>query len=660
MRSVARLIALAAVGAACLACVTVQTGRAAALDGAGTVEIVLDYRATLRLCDDVGLDVHSFLDDAVSAGATSLGLPGRTPEVLALEGRAAVVDGGRLAGTMRAGGDGTAFAPRPDRSYVLCDSEPLAREIAGAAAALGYPDARVHSTPGGWAVEVATSAEDLAALPLGFPGDAAAPAVSCGLKPVAVWDPQPRGGAAAVAAAVDGMRGLGIDLALFGETGAGPRPVAAAAGRALADAGVTVAVLENIEQPGIGDVAAAAGPALRGHLIHTSEPHSEFTLAARDRGVRVFWVRPFLPSPRDTPESARAGNIALIADLRQRLSAAGFRLGEARGMAPFSVPAAAAVALGAGVAGGAVLLAGELARVAGRRRVAAGAVGVAAVAAAAAAAGAAAALPGVAGDVGRQGLALLAALVFPALGVMTGARLSAGPRPLWRAAANLALAAGWSLAGAAIIVSLLGDTAYALKVSEFRGVKLAAAVPPLIVCLAWALAEARRSAGGEAGGLAGLAGLCRRLGATPATVWVFAGMAALAGVVAFYLARTGHDSAAPVTAVERAVRLFLTNELVARPRLKEFAIGHPALLLGLFLYCRGGSRAAWPLLALGAVGQASLVNSFCHLHAPLVQSLARTALGLLIGAALGFVAIGAWWSGSRLGGKESRARCSAI
>jgi hypothetical protein len=77
-----------------------------------------------------------------------------------------------------------------------------------------------------------------------------------------------------------------------------------------------------------------------------------------------------------------------------------------------------------------------------------------------------------------------------------------------------------------------------------------------------------------------------------------------------------------------------------RPRTKEFLIGHPALVVALGLLSAG--RREWLPLAmlLGAIGQVSLVNTFCHLHSPLEVSLMRTLWGILIGLLLGAIVWG--------------------
>ena len=45
-----------------------------------------------------------------------------------------------------------------------------------------------------------------------------------------------------------------------------------------------------------------------------------------------------------------------------------------------------------------------------------------------------------------------------------------------------------------------------------------------------------------------------------------------------------------------------------------------------------------PFFLVGALGQVSLLNTFCHLHTPLPVSLWRALLGVAIGAIIGVVA----------------------
>ncbi|MDI6828546.1 MAG: DUF5693 family protein, partial [Armatimonadota bacterium] len=77
--------------------------------------------------------------------------------------------------------------------------------------------------------------------------------------------------------------------------------------------------------------------------------------------------------------------------------------------------------------------------------------------------------------------------------------------------------------------------------------------------------------------------------------------------------------------------------LFVRPRTKEFLIGHPAMFLGITSLL--SRRRAWglPLIALGTLGQVSMLNTFCHIHTPLVLSAIRTLNGLVLGLALGWI-----------------------
>lgn len=117
-----------------------------------------------------------------------------------------------------------------------------------------------------------------------------------------------------------------------------------------------------------------------------------------------------------------------------------------------------------------------------------------------------------------------------------------------------------------------------------------------------------------------------------------------AGLLLFYMIRTGNTTVG-ISDMERAFRAFLDKVLVVRPRTKEFMFAHPIMLAILYF---GYRRQLWPCVLLGAIGQVSLVNTFEHLHTPIMISLLRTAnglaLGLLIGVALVLVLkyLGGW------------------
>lgn len=110
----------------------------------------------------------------------------------------------------------------------------------------------------------------------------------------------------------------------------------------------------------------------------------------------------------------------------------------------------------------------------------------------------------------------------------------------------------------------------------------------------------------------------------------------LGGGLAFYLMRSGNTPRIAVTDAERGFRDVLEGLLRARPRFKEFAIGHPLLVAGLYL--RGRGKGFWrdgrAFILAGMIGQISILNTFMHAPAPVTASLLRTINGWWIGALL--------------------------
>ena len=117
----------------------------------------------------------------------------------------------------------------------------------------------------------------------------------------------------------------------------------------------------------------------------------------------------------------------------------------------------------------------------------------------------------------------------------------------------------------------------------------------------------------------------------------------LVGIVVLFimLDRSGNFPVLSVADWENNIRGWFETMLYARPRTKEMLIGHPAMIAGIIL---GLSTLSFrrPLMyagiVLGSVGLTSLVNTFCHIHTPLVLSLYRTLAGIVIGGVIGIIA----------------------
>ena len=93
-------------------------------------------------------------------------------------------------------------------------------------------------------------------------------------------------------------------------------------------------------------------------------------------------------------------------------------------------------------------------------------------------------------------------------------------------------------------------------------------------------------------------------------------------------------------------RQFLTDYMGVRPRNKEFLIGYPATILYLMY---GAKRPSlWVLTIPLVIGQISLVNTYAHIHTPLLVSLHRSINGLILGVVFAFLAVVAVQLGTKL------------
>jgi hypothetical protein len=259
-------------------------------------------------------------------------------------------------------------------------------------------------------------------------------------------------------------------------------------------------------------------------------------------------------------------------------------------------------------------------------------------------------------SLGRKAVALAAALLFPTVGMAAMAWLArvdsespltpalsplekggegtgvGGPTLLaafaWQGARLMLVPFAWSLMGALHIVGLLAETPYLIKADQFAGVKLAHALPLLLVLAfytAWVVGRWD----------------FWREWLTHPVLW---GQALLAlvvlGAVGLMLIRTGNEAPGAVPDWELRLRALLESVMQVRPRTKEFLIGHPALVVGAWMLLTGRMRFLPLAMFLATIGQVSVVNTFCHLHSPLLVSLQRTGWGILLGIVLGLLVLG--------------------
>ncbi|KGE20390.1 DUF5693 family protein [Paenibacillus wynnii] len=184
-----------------------------------------------------------------------------------------------------------------------------------------------------------------------------------------------------------------------------------------------------------------------------------------------------------------------------------------------------------------------------------------------------------------------------------------------------------SLSAVPFVVALLNNVTYSLVLEQFRGVSLLHIAPIGLVALYVLLYR------GEFTFIK--TGKLLRMPVTVAMV-ILAGVLGVLGL--YYISRTGNSGS--VSSLEMSFRTFLENTVHVRPRNKEFLLAHPFFILGAFLALK--YRNAAFLMIVAVIGQLSMVDTFAHIHSPLLISLVRGLLGLGLGAIIGIVAVLAW------------------
>lgn len=243
--------------------------------------------------------------------------------------------------------------------------------------------------------------------------------------------------------------------------------------------------------------------------------------------------------------------------------------------------------------------------------------------------------------------ALASANVFPALAVIwqldrvrafRSKAEMALPRLIVTAALALFLTGALSYVGAAYLSGSLADTEYLLEFQIFRGIKLTFILPLILVGIAFL--QRFDIFDGQMDDTDGVLAQLKKILNMPVRVKTLIGLllVLIAGVV--FVARSGHTSGMPVSQTELNFRAFLEQAFYARPRTKELMIGHPAFMLAAMAFVR-----KWPtmvffaLVLVATIGQGSMVETFAHMRTPIYMSFMRGIGGIVLGAAIGAIAM---------------------
>ncbi|MDE2481413.1 MAG: hypothetical protein KGN02_04400 [bacterium] len=360
--------------------------------------------------------------------------------------------------------------------------------------------------------------------------------------------------------------------------------------------------------------------------LKLDEVVSRYVLGVRERNIRVVYLRPW--GHQDGEKSIEATNVELVKQIADELKSRGFHLGRATPIPEYRGDNRVLVGLAAlAVPSLFVLLLASFGWYRPAYAIAAYLLTVLVY------------VGGVATHhemLARSLLALVGALLFE-----TAALLAIAPafaeEPAAKFGDQLVRSLGWTLLatavallGALVVVGIMSSPLTMEEIERFRGVKAVLLAPPVIALVLY-LFSGRYNAGIE-----------RPRDVLMAPVQAYQ---LLAGIVviaagAILMMRSGNQSDIAPTQFELMLRHGLTDALSVRPRFKEFVLGFPFLML-LPALASAHRRAIGWLLALGiGVGVGDLVDTFSHLHTPILISLLRVTNGLVIGAIIGVILIG--------------------
>lgn len=187
-----------------------------------------------------------------------------------------------------------------------------------------------------------------------------------------------------------------------------------------------------------------------------------------------------------------------------------------------------------------------------------------------------------------------------------------------------------------LVASIMYDTEYLVKLNSFSGVKVLYILPPVLV-LFWLLSgsgvfrirfndkdDMKKHVRHTISGIRNI----------PWYAYVIIVLVAIGGVV--YIQRSGNSGTA--TELELQIRRFLEDVFYVRPRTKEFILGYPAILMT-YYFLKDKVKYGQYMFVVSAIGTMSTVNTFTHLHTPIVYSLLRTFYSIVLGAVVGLVYI---------------------
>lgn len=402
-------------------------------------------------------------------------------------------------------------------------------------------------------------------------------------------------------------------------------------------------IIEFAGQKGIETVAHQASElAVRVHSITKEEIEiisiqkaiERWIRAAKERKVRIFYIKPFMKSNFNLVED----NLSYIRTIKEELEVNGFSTGRASILStPYQEPKIFILLLILGVISGGLILLKDVFNIKKYQEYSLLLLGI---------------LFSLVLFFLNQEIfliklmALLAALIFPTLAIINNERYFLGNnnsklkdtqdfsknnssfiQMIKEVLSGFFRIILITLSGALLIAALLSNNKFMLGIEQFSGIKISYLAPLLLVlAIMWLKVNKGR--------LMILENIKKPILIEHVIIMMF-----FAVFLVIYISRSGNFSFLPVLDIEEKIRIFLEKTLIARPRNKEFLIGYPALLLAMSMNFLKVKEFKIPVIIIGTIGPVTLINTFCHIHTSFLFSMLRTFNGVWLGLVLGLIII---------------------
>lgn len=627
-----------------------------------TVELVMDYEDVVELAQTEGVTVDSLAAQLKAAGITSLAVYETTLEKLNKSGKITAVAGAQLLHQYRTGTlSDPAWRSLVESGLIIAedvyvtgrDSDVLAEVKSDLERRLSARRISAFTVGGSQVLALKANYEKLEKWNLGLPSDEMREASGYGFYVVARPTNYTKVQAADVRAVFDRLAPIDrVSAMMFvGDEVLGYPDLLALTAEQFQRRELTLGMIEHplqlqfLKQEGLTQLAAANDyQAARVYVIPKDEQPKlkvdeavrRWLLTDQERNIRMNLLRKY-----DKPEPGQTlleTNLAYITKTSQALINTGFTIGRAGTYQPlFPSPWLLAVVCVGATAAGVLYLTLVRPFAAPVQYLLVALLSLPLI------------VPVLSGGgmLVRQAVALVSAVVFPVLAMTwqldRWRQAAIDPsasliRLIGRAVASLPVVVALSLAGGFYVAAILGDVRYLLEIEIYRGVKLTFVAPLILITLTFLVRYDLFDAG--PGQQRNMFTQLRKVLDCPVQLKGLLVLAIAAIAAWVFIGRSGHTAGVPVPALELKLRAFFEQMMYARPRGKEFMIGHPAFFLAVMAVFRQWPTALFYVLVIGAtIAQGSLVETFAHIRTPVFMSFVRALDGLAVGILVGVIAM---------------------